>query len=312
MLTREELFELFENQYSQQQILDAIAQLAAKDNTINPDAGEFPSSIVDQLKAVLKPPAKNKSKTAQLAPLTQPVQIEQPEEEERISRQDLLDYFSEYESGQIDQALIKLGEDPEAEDYPVEIAYTLDEAFILVATAIEQQKQAGLTGELAQIQSLALDMATGRINMPQQTLNELIEVIAGHAIVKGTVLGKISNMIADHAFNQTTTEHLLSTTQAKGEDILRLREILQDEGKIQAIIQQFGGSSSADLQVQTLIQSTSSEEEFDPNQFLAETEEAKPKKFGKQATKTVRTFQPKTTRDMKNMSLAILNELRKS
>lgn len=306
MLTRKELFELFENQYSKEQVLGAIAKLAEQDNTINPDAESFKSSIVDQLKSILKLPTKNKSKPAQLAPVPQPVQIQQPEEEERISRQDLLDLLSEYETEQIDQALIKLGEDPEAKDYPVEIAYTLDKAFILITTAIEQQKQTGLTGDLVQLQNLALEMATGKLDIPNHVFAELIEVIASRAVIQGTVLGKLTNAISDRVYEQVTGEHFVDLIQRAGVDISLLYDNLREPGNIERLLAENGFKTSKQSQVDVIVNTTSETEEFDAEAFLEGT---KPKKFTSTTTNGKNQSKPRTTQDVKNLAKAVLKSL---
>lgn len=303
MLTREELFELFENQYSQEQVLGAIAQLAVKDNSINPDASEFPSSIVDQLKAILKPPKKVKN---QLAPVKEPEQLTEAEEEETIGREDLFGYFEKYDPEQIKQALLKLGQDPKAHTFPVEVVYRLDEAFTLIETALEQQKQAGLTGDLVQLQNLALEMASGKLDMPNHVFAELIEVIASRAVIQGTVLGKITNAISDRVYQQVTGEHFVELIERAGVDISLLYENLREPGNIERLLEDNGFKTAKQSQVDVILNTVSETEEFDPEAFLEETE---PKKFTSSTTTNGKNQpRPKTSQDIKNLAKVVLKQ----
>ncbi|MBH8566749.1 hypothetical protein I8748_32135 [Nostoc sp. CENA67] len=305
VFSKDELFQYFKD-FSPEQVLGAIAQLAAKDNSINPNAESFPSSIVDQLKAILKPVSIKKG-AKQLAPVEKNVVAEIQNEEETISRQELLQYFDKYEPAKIDEALLRLGQDPSQKNYPLVIADRLDRAFMLIESALAKQEEAGLTGDLAQLQNLAFEMASSQTDIPQQIFAELIEVVTGKAIVQGAVLGKLSNLITEQVYQDTTADFLANKIDATGADIAALYEILQDPQKRNQILQQHGLKTDTERQAETLVQATSSTAEFDPDAFLKETEA---KKFGQEPTNGSK-FRPKTSKDIQKMSLAILTELQK-
>jgi tryptophan synthase beta subunit len=54
MFTREELFEYFAGQYSEEQIINALEELSKHDSEIDPDAEEFPTTITERLEQVFK------------------------------------------------------------------------------------------------------------------------------------------------------------------------------------------------------------------------------------------------------------------
>jgi hypothetical protein len=54
MFTREELFEYFAGQYSEEQIINALEELSKHNSEIDSDAEEFPTTITERLEQVFK------------------------------------------------------------------------------------------------------------------------------------------------------------------------------------------------------------------------------------------------------------------
>lgn len=309
MFSRKELFDYFA-QFTQEQVLSALAEIAKSDSSIKPDAENFPSSLVEQLKATLKP-APIKKNSQQLAPVTSPtLSAEIQDGEEVISRQNLLAYFNKYQPEQIDQALTKLGQDPKQPTIPVAIANRLEYAFSLIESALAKQKESGMTGGQAELQSLALDIAAGQINIPHQIFSELIEVVTGKAIVQGTVLGRLSNIITEQVYQDTTADYLANKIDSTGADIAALYEILQDPQKRDSILRQYGLKTEIEQQAQFIMQKTcSNEEEFNADEYLRQVS-AKKFAIGTNSQKQ-NIWSPRTSKDIQKMTTAILKQCMK-
>jgi hypothetical protein len=205
MFTREELFEYFAGQYSDEQIMNALEELSKHDNEIAPNADQFPATITERLEQVFK----------------------------------------------------------------------------IVEEAINQQKVLtenttnNISPSLVQVEKLAIEIATERAaNIPADVFRGMVEIIAGEAIAKATVLHQISDAVLKHTLAQLNTKSLSEINQESAKQISQITQLLTDPEKLERILDDYGINSSSQVQTE-LEEMTTMKTEFDAWEFLNEVAQTK-------------------------------------
>ncbi|MDJ0678202.1 MAG: hypothetical protein QNJ36_22930 [Calothrix sp. MO_167.B42] len=222
-----------------------------------------------------------------------------------FTREELFEYFSgQYTSEQIMNALHQLSKhdseiDPEADEFPVTITEQLEQAFKIVEDAVNQQK--ALTGNMsslgvAEVEKLAIEIATNRaVNIPADVFREMVEIVAGEAIAKATVLHQISDAVLKHTLADLNTKSLEEINQESATRISKITQLLANPEQLDKILDDYGIRSSS--QVQSDVQEmTTVQTEFDVEQFLMEVA------AGKKSN-----LIPKTVMDSKVLAQTLVN-----
>ncbi|MEA5574069.1 hypothetical protein [Calothrix sp. UHCC 0171] len=204
-----------------------------------------------------------------------------------FTREELFEYFAGlYSQEQIINALEELSKhnseiDPNAEEFPTTITERLEQVFKIVEEAINQQKVLtenttnNASPSLVQVEKLAIEIATERAaNIPADVFRGMVEIIAGEAIAKATVLHQISDAVLKHTLAQLNTKSLSEINQESAKQISQITQLLTDPEKLEKILDDYGINSSSQVQTE-LEEMTTMTTEFDAGEFLNEVAQAK-------------------------------------
>lgn len=204
-----------------------------------------------------------------------------------FTREELFEYFAgQYSQEQIINALEELSKhdseiDPDAEEFPTTITERLEQVFKIVEEAINQQKvltentMNNASPSLVQVEKLAIEIATERAaNIPADVFRGMVEIIAGEAVAKATVLHQISDAVLKHTLAQLNTKSLSDLNQESAKQISQITQLLTDPEKLEKILDDYGINSSSQVQTE-LEEMTTMKTEFDAGKFLNEVAEAK-------------------------------------
>jgi hypothetical protein len=204
-----------------------------------------------------------------------------------FTREELFEYFAgQYNEEQIINALEELSKhdseiEPDAEEFPTTITERLEQVFKIVEEAINQQKVLienttnNASPSLVQVEKLAIEIATERAaNIPVDVFRGMVEIIAGEAVAKATVLHQISDAVLKHTLAQLNTKSLSEINQESAKQISQITQLLTDPEKLERILDDYGINSSSQVQTE-LEEMTTMKTEFDAWEFLNEVKEAK-------------------------------------
>jgi hypothetical protein len=204
-----------------------------------------------------------------------------------FTREELFEYFAgQYSEEQIINALEELSKhdseiDPDAEEFPTTITERLEQVFKIVEEAINQQKVLtenttnNVSPSLVQVEKLAIEIATERAaNIPADVFRGMVEIIAGEAIAKATVLHQISDAVFKHTLAQLNTKSLSEINQESAKQISQITQLLTNPEKLEKILDDYGINSSSQAQTE-LEEMTTMKTEFDAWEFLNEVAQAK-------------------------------------
>lgn len=222
-----------------------------------------------------------------------------------FTKEELFEYFSgQYSSEQIIDALDQLSKydseiDPEANEFPVTITERLEEAFKIVEDAVTKQKALAAdtsANGVAEVEKLAIEIATNRaVDIPTEVFRGMVEIVAGEAIAKATVLHQISDAVLKHTLADLNTKSLEEVNQESVKRISQITQLLAKPEKLDKILDDYGIRSSS--QVQSDFQEmTTSNTEFDVEQFWMEVA------AGKKSNITL-----KTIKDSKVLAQTLVN-----
>jgi hypothetical protein len=223
-----------------------------------------------------------------------------------FTKEELFEYFSgQYTPEQIMNALHQLSKhnneiDPQANEFPVSITESLEQAFTIVEDAFNQQK--ALTGDatsslgVAEVEKLAIEIATHRAaNIPADVFRGMVEIVAGEAIAKATVLHQISDAVLKHTLADLNTKSLEEINQESASRISQITQLLVNPEQLDRILNDYGIRSSS--QVQSDFQEmTTLKTEFDVDQFLMEVTAGKKP-----------NLKPKTVMDSRVLAQTLVN-----
>ncbi|AKG21302.1 hypothetical protein [Calothrix sp. 336/3] len=204
-----------------------------------------------------------------------------------FTREELFEYFvGQYSDEQIINALEELSKhdneiDANADQFPATITERLEQVFKIVEEAINQQKVLtenttnNASPSLVQVEKLAIEIATERAaNIPADVFRGMVEIIAGEAIAKATVLHQISDAVLKHTLAQLNTKSLSDINQESAKQISQITQLLTDPEKLERILDDYGINSSSQVQTE-LEEITTMKTEFDAGEFLNEVAQAK-------------------------------------
>jgi hypothetical protein len=224
-----------------------------------------------------------------------------------FTRKELFEYFAgQYSQEQIINALEELSKhnseiDPDAEEFPTTITERLEQVFKIVEEAINQQKVLtenttnNAAPSLVQVEKLAIEIATERAaNIPADVFRGMVEIIAGEAIAKATVLHQISDAVLKHTLAQLNTKSLSEINQESAKQISQITQLLTDPEKLERILDDYGINSSSQVQTE-FEEMTTMKTEFDAWEFLNEVAEAKKPNI------------PKTILDTRQLTQTLIN-----
>lgn len=229
-----------------------------------------------------------------------------------FTREELLEFFSDrYNPTQIIAALHKLAEvdseiDPEGKEFPASVTDKLEQVFKIIEDALDQQKQlAGETpqtngGSLAQVQQLAIDLASDRaVNVPQNVFNSLVEILVGEALVNAEMLAQIQEAALKQALAHKSSQSLENLGNDAATRIQLALKLVNDPEMLNRILKEFGVKPVDEVEADLVAMNVQTED-FDPDAFLAEV--ALGKKKGE-----IMATPPKTIADTKAMVRSLVN-----
>jgi hypothetical protein len=225
-----------------------------------------------------------------------------------FTREELFEYFAgQYSQEQIINALEELSKhnseiDSDAEEFPTTITERLEQVFKIVEEAINQQKVLtenttnNASPSLVQVEKLAIEIATERAaNIPADVFRGMVEIIAGEAIAKATVLHQISDAVLKHTLADLNTKSLEEINQETASRIYQITQLLANPEQLDKILDDYGIRSSSQME-EELQEMTTLKTEFDVDQFLMEVT------AGKKSN-----LIPKTVMDSKVLAQTLVN-----
>jgi len=123
---------------------------------------------------------------------------------------------------------------------------------------------------VAEVEKLAIEIATNRaVNIPADVFRGMVEIVAGEAIAKATVLHQISDAVLKHTLADLNTKSLEEINQESATRISQITQLLANPEQLDKILDDYGIRSSSQVKsdVQEMI---TVKTEFDVEQFLME------------------------------------------
>jgi hypothetical protein len=291
-ITRDELYQHFSVSHTNQQVEQALIELASSE--LDPTEDEFPVEIKEQVRIALafmeqefsENQSKNQSENHQTGlALSQPLPVSS------FTKEELFQYFEDsYTPQQIEQALIELakyteGLDPEAVEFPVTITEKLDAVLKVASEAFKQQKQiSGVQAEnldsaLANAEKIAIQIANERaLEVNSGIFRALVEIVAAQSISEAVALHQIGQVVRNQALADLNSKSLQEVQETTAARIEFLTSLLANPQKLDELLTSQGVSDSkkAEKQYQN-VTNLQQPSEFNVDAFLEEVADTEKK-----------------------------------
>lgn len=218
-----------------------------------------------------------------------------------FSLQELIEYFEgQYTEDQIKSALNKINAETDDQGkYSATIAQRLEAAFQLANEAARQLPQ----GDVKQAQELAIQLANERaieLNLDTNSLDDIVQLIVSEGMAEAVFRHQLKQQVVDRVTADLNSQELQNLNDENARRIAKIATILSDPENLDRIIQEFGGSSEAEI-VQRQ-QSLAANADFNVDAFFAEVDgEKKPVEI-----------QISSVQDTKRLATALLLRCKKS
>jgi hypothetical protein len=213
---------------------------------------------------------------------------------------ELIEYFQgQYTEAQIIESLEKLNAVPDSNgQYPIGVPQDLEAAFMLSQEAVKQLPGANIE----ETQKLAIQLAEQRaieLNLDNDRLDDVVQLIVGEGMAEAVFKYQLKQQVIDRVTADLESQGLEELTGRNAEKIAKITTILGDPDNLDKIIQEFGGTSEAEVTRRQ--QNLASEPSFDVEAFFAEVQDKK-----KPTTVEITSIQ-----DVRAISAALLQRYKK-
>ncbi|MBD2249291.1 hypothetical protein [Nostoc sp. FACHB-888] len=225
-----------------------------------------------------------------------------------FTRAELFELLSaSYSSQQIIAGLEQLATsdstvDPNAEEFPVEISDRLERLFNLAQATLDKSKLLGGSGNLANIQTGAMDMATEQLQLvgvSRETFKAFLDIVAGKTVAQALAVHQFEQELFDEITTELDARSLQRRTEQGFDEIAFIYQLAKDPQIRQQITQEYGLKTGDEIKQQVQTLATTATPGFDPEAFLQELGVPTPEK---------KSTQPTTIQDLKNLTRSLLSE----
>ncbi|MHC5932148.1 hypothetical protein, partial [Nostoc sp.] len=224
-----------------------------------------------------------------------------------FTRAELFELLSaSYSPGQIIAGLEQLATsdstvDPNAEEFPVEISDRLERLFNLAQATLDKSKLLGGSGNLAKMQTGAMDMATEQLRVEgvsRETFKAFLDIVAGKTVAQALAVHEFEQELFDEITSELDARSLQRRTEQGFDEIAFIYQLAKNPEIRQQITQEYGLKTGDEVKQQVQTLTTGATVGFDPKAFLDElgvpTSEKKSKR-------------PATIPDLKNLTRSLLS-----
>ncbi|MCC5662145.1 hypothetical protein LC608_35610 [Nostoc sp. XA010] len=192
--------------------------------------------------------------------------------------------------------------DPNAEEFPVEISDRLEKLFNLAQATLDKSKLLGGSGNLANIQTGAMDMATEQLQLvgvSRETFKAFLDIVAGKTVAQALAVHEFEQELFDEITNELDARSLRRRTEQGFDEIAFIYQLAKDPSIRQQITQEYGLKTGDEIKQQVQTLTTTATVGFDPEAFLQELGVPTPEK---------KSTQPTTIQDLKNLTRSLLSK----
>ena len=188
-----------------------------------------------------------------------------------FSREELFEFFSDrYSPDQITQALQQLNIDPKAQEFPATITEQLEQVFTIVENAVTVSKQLNGSSDLAQVEKLAIEIATQQASgIPTEVFSAMVEIVAGQAMSQAAVLSQVKTAVFKQTLADLDVRSLTELGQDSAAKVQAMIHLLNDPEKLNQILDDYGIRPSNEV-VEEMELLNSDTEDFNADKFLQE------------------------------------------
>ncbi|WP_392530100.1 hypothetical protein [Nostoc sp. C117] len=196
--------------------------------------------------------------------------------------------------------------DPNAQEFPVDISDHLEKLFNLAQATLDKSKLLGGSGNLANIQTGAMDMdmdmATEQLHLAgvsRETFKAFLDIVAGKTVAQALAVHEFEQGLFDEITSELDARSLQRRTEQGFDEIAFIYQLAKNPEIRQQITQEYGLKTGDEVKQQVQTLTTGATVGFDPKAFLDElgvpTSEKKSKR-------------PATIQDLKNLTRSLLSE----
>jgi hypothetical protein len=226
----------------------------------------------------------------------------------KFTRAELFELLSaSYSPEQIIAGLEQLAQsdpavDPNAQEFPVDISDRLERLFNLAQTTLDQSKLLGGSGNLANIQTGAMDMVTEQLQLvgvSRETFKAFLDIVAGKTVAQALAVHEFEQELFDEITSELDARSLQRRTEQGFDEIAFIYQLAKDPKIRQQITQEYGLKTGDEIKQQVQTLTTAATVGFDPKAFLDELGVP---------TSEKKSTRPATIQDLKNLTRCLLSE----
>ncbi|WP_375512551.1 hypothetical protein [uncultured Nostoc sp.] len=192
--------------------------------------------------------------------------------------------------------------DPNAQEFPVDISDRLDRLFNLAQATLDKSKLSGGTGNLANIQTGAMDMATEQLQLvgvSRETFKAFLDIVADKTVAQAVAVHEFEQELFDEITSELDARSLKRRTEQGFDEIAFVYQLAKNPSIRQQITQEYGLKTGDEIKQQVQTLTTAATVGFDPEAFLQELGVPTPEKKSKL---------PTTIQDLKNLTRSLLSQ----
>ncbi|MBN3947333.1 MAG: hypothetical protein HWQ38_13010, partial [Nostoc sp. NMS7] len=133
--------------------------------------------------------------------------------------------------------------DPNAEEFPVEISDRLERLFNLAQATLDKSKLLGGSGNLANIQTGAMDMATEQLQLvgvSRETFKAFLDIVAGKTVAQALAVHEFEQELFDEITSELDARSLQRRTEQGFDEIAFIYQLAKNPEIRQQITQEYG------------------------------------------------------------------------
>jgi hypothetical protein len=192
--------------------------------------------------------------------------------------------------------------DPNAQEFPVDISDRLEKLFNLAQATLDKSKLLGGSGNLANIQTGAMEMATEQLQVEgvsRETFKAFLDIVAGKTVAQALAVHEFEQELFDEITSELDARSLQRRTEQGFDEIAFIYQLAKDPKIRQQITQEYGLKTGDEIKQQVQTLTTAATVGFDPKAFLDELGVP---------TSEKKSTQPATIQDLKNLTRSLLSE----
>ncbi|MHC0067687.1 hypothetical protein ACWATR_33140 [Nostoc sp. UIC 10890] len=192
--------------------------------------------------------------------------------------------------------------DPNAQEFPVDISDRLEKLFNLAQATLDKSKLLAGSGNLANIQTHAIDMATEQLHLAgvsRETFKAFLDIVAGKTVAQALAVHEFEQELFDEITSELDARSLQRRTEQGFDEIAFIYQLAKNPEIRQQITQEYGLKTGDEIKQQVQTLTTAATVGFDPKAFLDELGVP---------TSEKKSTRPATIQDLKNLTRSLLSE----